>query len=238
MKSTIFEILDKVDKAQTRSEKINLLRKNDQQPFRDLLQGCFDARIKWLLPEGPVPFKPNKAKNLEGVLWPEIKKLYLFVEGGNPNLSQSKRETLFIQLLETLDIKEANLLVSIKDKVMPFASVTYDLIKEAYNVNWPEYVASDVEKTSLNKPKIDPSKINAAWQDDNISPHIAAITAVQKEKDRIAEEEAAAKLKQEYKEMEDKRLSKRRAAAIRRREEKKAKLETKELEGVQDKETP
>ena len=58
--------------------------------------------------------------------------MYLFVEGGNPSLKQLRRESLFVQLLETVSADDAKLLLAIKDKYLPYPGVTPDIIKEAF----------------------------------------------------------------------------------------------------------
>jgi hypothetical protein len=55
-----------------------------------------------------------------------------FVEGGNPNLSKIRRETLFIQLLESIHPKDAILLSSIKDKKIPFKGLTKKIVHQAF----------------------------------------------------------------------------------------------------------
>lgn len=131
-KSTMSEILEEAEKAPTVEEKVNILRNNRNQPFVDVLQGAFDDRIVWLLPQGAVPYKPCRGEGLEGVLYSETRKLYLFVRGGNPALSQSKRETLFVQLLEAIDPRDAKLLEFVKDKKLPYPSITVDVFRAAF----------------------------------------------------------------------------------------------------------
>jgi hypothetical protein len=58
--------------------------------------------------------------------------MYLFVEGGNPNLSQLKREQIFIELLESVDPQDAELLVSVKDKKLPYKNINRNLIEKTY----------------------------------------------------------------------------------------------------------
>jgi hypothetical protein len=153
-KVTMYEILEAVEKASTEQDKINILRQNHSRPFADLLQGALDARIKWLLPEGPVPFKPNKGEGLELIFWAEIRKLYLFVENGNPNLSQFRRESLFVQLLEAIDPRDAKLLEYVKDKKLPFPSVTYELLQKAYGIDYPKATPQEIPVVEEKKAKV------------------------------------------------------------------------------------
>ena len=61
-----------------------------------------------------------------------LRKLYLFVEGGNPNLKPARREYLFIELLESVHPSEAELLCQIKDKKLKCNGLTYNLVKETF----------------------------------------------------------------------------------------------------------
>jgi hypothetical protein len=70
-----------------------------------------------MLPEGEVPYTPNEApeETEHTRLLHEYRKLYLFFKGG-ATISQSRRETLFVQLLEGLQKGEAEVLCLMKDK--------------------------------------------------------------------------------------------------------------------------
>ena len=70
-----------------------------------------------MLPDGEVPYTPNDApeETEHTVLNHEYRKLYLFFKGG-ANVSQNRRESLFIQLLEGLHKGEAEVLCLMKDK--------------------------------------------------------------------------------------------------------------------------
>ena len=118
MKLLLNEVLQKVSNAKTKPEKIKLLQQYNTNALRAILIANFDESIVSLLPPGEVPYTPNDAP--EGtehtVLEKEYRKLYLFFKGGSSTLKQSKREELFIQMLEGLSEGEAEVLVLIKDK--------------------------------------------------------------------------------------------------------------------------
>jgi hypothetical protein len=118
MKLLINEVLQKVSNAKTKPEKVKLLKEYNTNALRSILIANFDESIVSLLPPGEVPYTPNDAP--EGtehtVLEKEYRKLYLFFKGGSSTLKQSKREELFIQMLEGLSEGEAEVLVLVKDK--------------------------------------------------------------------------------------------------------------------------
>jgi hypothetical protein len=140
MKHGISEILKKVSECETEAEKITLLRQHDNAALKTILQYAFDPRIVWLLPKGKAPFKPCEQPDVEGRLYQEIRRLYLFIQKtengvttvGNANLKQTQRETLYIQLLESISPADADLLVAAKDKKLPYKRITPKLINKAF----------------------------------------------------------------------------------------------------------
>ena len=68
----------------------------------------------------------------------EWRQLFHFVKGGNSTLSSLRRETMFIQMLEGLHPKEAEIICLVKDKKLTDVyKLTYDVVKEAYpDIQW------------------------------------------------------------------------------------------------------
>ena len=64
--------------------------------------------------------------------------LYNFVKGGNNGLSTIRRETMFINLLQGLHPKEAEILCLVKDKKLTDKyKITFENVKEAYpDIKW------------------------------------------------------------------------------------------------------
>ena len=111
------EILTKVNNAKDKPKKIEVLKKYDTNELRMFLKGAFDEKLEWLLPEGSPPYTPNEAPVGTEHTWlkQEVKRMFHFLKGGNPQLSQMKRDNMFIQMLEGLCEEEAKLLVWAKD---------------------------------------------------------------------------------------------------------------------------
>lgn len=68
----------------------------------------------------------------------EYSKLYNFIKGGNSSLSSIRRETMFINMLQGLHPKEAEILILTKDKLLTNKyNITWDIVKEAYpDIKW------------------------------------------------------------------------------------------------------
>ena len=133
------EIAMKVNNAKDKPRKLKVLQDHDSVALRQVLKGAFDPKIKWLLPKGDVPYKVNDAPigTEHTILSQEAKRLYLFTEGGDNKISQNKRETLFIQMLEGLSAEEAKFLVAVVNKKVnnEYKGFTANLVKEAFNWN-------------------------------------------------------------------------------------------------------
>lgn len=132
MRLSVSEVLERASKMASREDRVRMLKGNESPALRAMLQGAFDPRIVWLLPDSDPPYRENDLPDQQNVLLREYRKMYLFVEGGNPNLKQTRREFLFIELLETLDPQDAKLLLSVKNKHLPYPGVTRDVVLEAF----------------------------------------------------------------------------------------------------------
>ena len=67
----------------------------------------------------------------------EASKIFHFLEGGDNDITQSKRETLFIQMLEGLQENDADVLVSAMNKSLhrKFKGLSDNVVKEAFDWN-------------------------------------------------------------------------------------------------------
>ena len=133
------EIATKINNAKDKPRKLKVLQDHDSVALRQVLKGAFDPNIDWLLPKGDVPYKVNDAPlgTDHTILSQEAKRLYLFTKGGDNTLSQNKRETTFIQMLEGLSAEEAEFLIAVVNKKInnKYKGFTANLVKEAFNWN-------------------------------------------------------------------------------------------------------
>ena len=134
------EILELVSEQKTDAKKVAILKEYECDILKSLFIWNFDDSIISLLPEGKVPYKPNE--NPLGTdhssLRREQRNLYMFVKGGNDALSTIRRETIFIQMLEGLHPKEADIIVAVKDgDLEDMYDVPFEVVEEAYpDIQW------------------------------------------------------------------------------------------------------
>jgi len=135
MKLSIAEILQRSAGGDKVNGKAKLLQKYDSPTLRKILKYAFSEKITFNhMPPGAPPYKPNALNDVENVLFAETRRLYLFIDGGNPDLKRLRKETLFIELLENVDSRDAEVLIAMKDKRMPeFAKgITKAVVKKAF----------------------------------------------------------------------------------------------------------
>ena len=130
----LHEIFELTSKQRTKVKKVEVLKKYEDLSLKHLFKWNFDSTIISILPEGEVPYTPNESP--EGtehtILEKEARLLHHFFKGGS-NVSQVKRETMFVQMLEGLNSGEAEALVLAKDKKIGKRwKITKACVSEAY----------------------------------------------------------------------------------------------------------
>ena len=133
---TFDSIFKKVEEAKTKKEKLHILKKNSSPVLKQILGLTYDPRVEWLLPEGIPPHTPlPRDMDAEITLQYASRQFYLFVKGDTEtqrNLKQLKRESLFIQLLESVNPAEVKILLGMSSRKLPYKGVTRKLVAEAF----------------------------------------------------------------------------------------------------------
>ena len=127
----IFEDVAAANSIKARKE---ILLENESKPLKEILKYAFHPDIKFALPPGKPPYKTigSPEEYNPTYLYPNIRKFYLYIEGGHKGLTQLRREQLFIQMLESLHPKEAEVVIQVKDKKLNYRGLTYKLVKTTF----------------------------------------------------------------------------------------------------------
>ena len=137
---SVVEILGLVEETKGKQSKVDILKQfTDRNDVKYALKAAFDPRVVFTLPDGlPDGFVIGDQDTPEGAMdmAPErfirvFKRMQYWVEGGSAQASQSKREEIYLNTLKSLEKSEAEFLVAIKDKTMPFKSVTKEICELA-----------------------------------------------------------------------------------------------------------
>jgi|TARA_B100000900_G_scaffold390460_1_gene384195 hypothetical protein len=136
----VHEILEQVSKQRTKAKKIEALKEHRSDALVSLLIWNFDDTVISMLPDGEVPYERSEVPlgTDHTSLRKEYRNLYHFVKGGNDSLSKTRRESMFIQMLEGLHPTEADILCLVKDKLLATKyKITRAVIEEAYpDIQW------------------------------------------------------------------------------------------------------
>tara|TARA_B100001057_G_scaffold168230_1_gene168981 strand:- start:955 stop:1560 length:606 start_codon:yes stop_codon:yes gene_type:complete len=165
-----YEVLDAASKQRSKAKKIEVLQRYKHESLITIFVWNFDSSIISVLPQGEVPYGNTREDNsMTGTLSDKINdavgkmgemgsaslgaqdqgkasirkeytKFYNFCRGGNPSLSNLRRETMFINILEGLHPLEAEILILVKDKKL---EDKYKVSKEIVSAAYPEIVWGD-----------------------------------------------------------------------------------------------
>lgn len=132
----IYEIFDEYEKAETIDDKINVLRSNESYALRNVLQGTFDRNIKFSIKTIP-NYKISDAPPGLGYtsIHVELGRIYIFEENNpkvSPNLSLERKNQILIQILESLEAREAEVFANMLLKKQNVKGLTYAIVKQAF----------------------------------------------------------------------------------------------------------
>lgn len=131
-KKAISEIITEAAQFEDDKDRVEFLRKYDVAPLRLVLQYAFDSRVRWLLPEGEIKYKPNNEyPDLHGMLYSRARTLYLFVEGKAPVMTVEKRVKMWQELLETVLPADAEFLERVRNKEV-WKTVNKKIVNRAF----------------------------------------------------------------------------------------------------------
>lgn len=129
------EIFDEFDKAPTRKEKIEVLRKYDNPRFREFFALLFNPAVEFDV-EIP-PYRPSVLPMglNDCYIQQEIPKLYRFVKNHpkrQPGLHGERQTGILVPILEGLYKEEAEIFVKFLKKNLGVKFLTENLVKEAF----------------------------------------------------------------------------------------------------------
>ena len=127
-------IFEEVAASNSIEARKKVLLENESNPLKEILKYAFHPDIKFALPPGKPPYKTIGSPDEYNptYLYPNIRKFYLYIEGGHDGLTQLRREQLFVQMLEGLHPKEAEVVIQVKDKKLRYRGLTYKLVKKTF----------------------------------------------------------------------------------------------------------
>lgn len=141
MVKNIYEILDEFNKTTNKQERLNILKVYATHPaFKRVLEYAYSPNVDFYVKSFPKNYKePDQIPGLNRSRYvgieAELRRVYLFVKG-NPTadkLTEEKRNILLLQLLESFELREAQVFIDMMKKDLGVKHLTPALIREAYS---------------------------------------------------------------------------------------------------------
>jgi hypothetical protein len=162
----LFEVFDLVVKQRSNAKKVEVLQEYKDPSMMAVFIWNYDPSLESAIPPGDVPFADAREINVIGndttfsdsmnkqlksnemldsygsnnrtTIRKEYNNFRNFIHGGNAELSKIRRETMFINLLQGLHPREAEIICFVKDKKLQEKyNISFDVVKEAFpEIQW------------------------------------------------------------------------------------------------------
>ena len=151
---SLAEIVAAARALSTVAEKAQFLKENNSKELRNILILMYDGRFTFDLPTTPPPYRPSVVNESHGLLYREARKLSYFVNEmkDGENLDRVRKESLFIQMLESVDKDDALLLLQMLAKE-PYPDLPVEAIHEAFGPIIQNPIEASPEKRGRGRPK-------------------------------------------------------------------------------------
>ena len=141
-KKNIYEVFNEFKMAPSRDTRISVLQSNDSWALRNVLMGAMHPDIKFVIKKAPNYKKEDVPAGMSyNHITDALSKVYLFMENNPrtpPALTDKRKNELLIQLLESLEPKEAEVYVAMMLKDLKIPYLTSKLVNEAFKGLLPE----------------------------------------------------------------------------------------------------
>jgi hypothetical protein len=133
----IYEVFDEFEEQRTHEGRMNVIGKNLSPTLVEVLKMTFHPDYQWKISELPTDYK-LPTDQLPGLTYDnisnKIKKLYMFREGDPTanSLNQKKQNELLIQMLESLEPRDAEVIMGIFNKNQGVKGLDYKFVKQAF----------------------------------------------------------------------------------------------------------
>lgn len=155
----LFEMIGKVRSRKDRKEVLLEYARRDESHFRTLrgvIECCLHPGVVFDLPEGDPPYKKGDYPDYNFAdtnLFNVVRKVGYFCECPKKIANPIRRESVFIQMLESLHPKEAKVLLAMKDKQLPdYRGLSESLIRDAFP-NWLPEETKEAKKSEKGETK-------------------------------------------------------------------------------------
>ena len=133
----IYEVFDEFEMAESKKERMDVIGRNLSKCLVEVLELTFHPNYEFLVKDLPMGYQ-IASDHLPGLtraqLSTEIRKLYLFKKGDPTaeKLDKRKQDELLVRLLDSLEPREAEVVMGIFRKDQGVRGLDYKFVKEAF----------------------------------------------------------------------------------------------------------
>ena len=138
MTELVHEVIDAANAKKTIKERVEFLSQ-EKYAKRDIIRRLvfmsYNKQVESLLPPTDPPYKPSDApKGMSTPFDAESRRLSIFVKGlGYDDMDQSKRENIFIQILEAIDPDDSKIFLAATQKKFRIKGLTLPQINKIFD---------------------------------------------------------------------------------------------------------
>ena len=135
--ASVAEILSEASKLKSKKDKVAFLSQyENRKALEHIIKGAYHPAIVWLVPDGPLPegvqLSDVPAVDLADDRLIRAHRQFQYLVKGGPDMKQSKREDIYLNILRAVHESEAKLLMSVVGKKLPYKGMTRALMLETF----------------------------------------------------------------------------------------------------------
>ena len=140
----VAEILSEASKLKAKKDKVEFLsRYKNRKDLEHIIKGAYHPAIEWLIPDGPLPenvkFSDVPAPDLADNRLIQAYRQFRYLVKGGIDVKQAKREDIYLNIIRSVHKSEAELLMSVVTKKLPYKGMTRTLMLEIF----PEWLPKE-----------------------------------------------------------------------------------------------
>jgi hypothetical protein len=133
----LYEVFDDFEQAKSKKERMNVIQKNLSTTLVKVLEMAYHPQIQWKVNELPHNYR-LPTDTLPGITYDsldsQLRRMYMFNVGNETaeKLTSKRQEELLSQILDSIEPREAEIILGIFQKDLGVKGLDYKFVKEAF----------------------------------------------------------------------------------------------------------
>jgi hypothetical protein len=133
----LYEVFDDFEQAKSKKERMDVIQKNLSTTLVKVLEMAYHPQIQWKVKELPHNYR-LPTDTLPGITYDsldsQLRRMYMFNVGNETaeKLTSKRQEELLSQILDSIEPREAEIILGIFQKDLGVKGLDYKFVKEAF----------------------------------------------------------------------------------------------------------